>query len=174
MTTRSRRWLFGCGAVLFGLFIVFVLSPFGRLLIFAVQLQRERHNVPFEQPHFQALVEAVKARGIKPGEENIELRFDRMNDPRSLRLLGPSEYMRGREAGNVWASRDPNGKLTVIIVTKDLGHAGQFGYAYSEIPPQKVGKDEHLEFGELPNLRCTDADWKVAENWWQVVNCEMD
>ena len=98
-----------------------------------------------------------------------------MNDPQSLRLRGPSEYIpRGSEAGNVWAWRDPNGKLTVIIETKDLGHAGYFGYAYSEIPPQKFGEAEPLEFGEVPNLRCTKADWKVAENWWQVVNCDMD
>lgn len=141
------------------------------------QMQLEMHNVPFEQNRLQALVEAVEAMGVKSGEEEIEMRFDRMDDPQSLRLRrpGPSDYIpRGQEAGNVWASRDSNGNLTVIILTKDFGHAGQFGYAYSEIPPQEFGEGEPLEFGELPNLRCTTTDWKVAENWWQVANCDMD
>jgi hypothetical protein len=153
---------------------LFFLFPFGQLLIYAVQLQLERHNVPFDQHRLEAMVDAVKAWGIKPGED-FELRFDRMNDPRSLRFLPrwPVENIRrGKEGGDVWVSRDPNGKLTVIIETKDLGHAGQFGYAYSEIPPQKAGKDESLEFGENSNLRCTNAGWKVAANWWEVVNCE--
>ncbi len=173
--TRSRRWLLGCGAVFLGLLILFLLSPFGRILLWGIQLQRERHNVPFDQPRFQAMAEAVKAKGVKPGEEYIEMRFDRMNDPQSLRRLGPSEYIpRGRGAGNVWASRDANGKLTVIIETKDFGHAGEFGYAYSEIPPQKSGEPEPLSFGEVPNLRCTEPAGKVAENWWEVVTCELD
>jgi|GEM_PF-3051446 len=166
------RWLFvGCGVAVAGVLTAFALSPFGRGIIYFLFAKR---NVPFDQPRLEAVVEEVKARGIKPGEELL-FRLDNPKDAKSLRPRARDERIpRGRGAGNVWAAREPDGPLIVIIETSDWGHAGEYGYAYSEVRPHKTS-DGRFALGDLEdNLICTDPHADVAKNWWDVENCYMN
>jgi hypothetical protein len=119
------------------------------------------------------VVARVKRLGMKPGEM-IYLRLDNLAKPESLRTRNPNAYMRGQEAGNVWASRGAAGKFTVIVVTVDMGHAGSQGYGYSETPPHQERGRYSLDEDAEHSLSCTDPKHKVAENWWEVWSCEMD
>ena len=169
---RSSRWLLiGCGVIVVGIPIAFALSPIGRGILYFLFAKR---NVPFDRPRLQAVVEEVKARGIKPGDELL-FRLDNPKDPKSLRSRARDEHVpRGRGAGNVWAAREPGGSLIVLIETSDWGHAGEYGYAYSEVRPHKTS-DGRFVVGELEeNIICTDPGAEVANDWWEVANCDMD
>ena len=88
---------------------------------------------PFDRSRYEAVVEKARALVVKPGETKL-LRLDDLHDPGSLRLRRPGEgEARGQGAGNAWARKSPDGKLQVVIETRDLGHAGEYGFAYSEV-----------------------------------------
>lgn len=161
----------GCGVVVVGISIAFALSPDGRGVIHFLFTKR---NVPFDKPRLQAVVEEVRARGVKPGDELL-FRLDNPENPKSLRPRARNEYFpRGRGVGNVWATREPGGRLIVIIETSDWGHAGEYGYAYAEVRPHKTS-DGAFEIPELEeNMICTDPGAEVANHWWEVANCDMD
>jgi hypothetical protein len=130
-------------------------------------------NMAFDRKKMSDVVERVKRLGVKPGEM-IYLRLDNLADPESLHSRNRDTYMRGREAGNVWASRAPTGEFTVIVVTVDMGHAGSLGYGYSETPPHEERGQYSLDDDAEHSLSCTDLQHRVAENWWEVWSCEMD
>jgi len=129
--------------------------------------------IPFDAKTMNEVVANIRQRGIKPGE-TIYLRLGSLTAPASLHERNPATYMRGREAGNVWANRADNGELTVIVTTLDGGHAGSLGYAYSETPPPQASGQFALAEDAEHSLSCTDAHNKVAEKWWAVWSCEMD
>jgi hypothetical protein len=124
----------------------------------------------FDRSWCEAVVQQVRALGIAPGETR-ELRLDALRDPSSLRLRRPGEMpARGEGAGYVWAARTPDGKLAVVIETRDLGHAGEYGFAYTEAPAspkpyggnwQSLDVPGHLTF-VLPQMR-------IDDHWWEVV-----
>ena len=130
-------------------------------------------NIPFDQPTLSDVVARVKRLGVKRGQ-TVYLRMDRLGAPESLHTRNPDTYMRGQEAGNVWASRAASGELTVIVTTADYGHAGSLGYGYSETPPRASNGQLSLAEDAEHSLSCTDAQHKVAEKWWEVWSCEMD
>ena len=125
---------------------------------------------PFDRTRFEAVVKEVRLLGLKPGERR-RLRLDDLGDPKSLRALNQDEVIeRGRGAGNVWAESTSGGRLKVVIETRDLGHAGEYGFAYSDVPlaPQPFGDNwfcldlpGHLNL-VLPNMR-------IDDNWWEVL-----
>jgi hypothetical protein len=66
------------------------------------------------------------------------------------------------------------GDLKVVIVTRNLGHAGSYGFAYTDVPltpapdPKQPGGfsiDLPGEFGwAIPPVKIDDHWWKVGEN----------
>jgi len=130
-------------------------------------------NVPFDSKKMSDVVEGVKRLGMKPGEM-VYLRLDNLTDPASLHARNPNTYMRGQEAGNVWANRSTTGEYTVIVVTVDQGHAGSLGYGYSETPPYEERGQYSLDEDAEHSLKCTDPQHRVAEKWWEVWSCEAD
>ena len=109
----------------------------------------------------------MRAVGIRPGEK-LELRLDDLANPKSLRKFKPNEVLQGGDgAGLVWAEMTPEGKLKVVIETKDLGHAGYYGYAYTEAAPPKQVTD----WGgyDLPGP-LNGVDKKIDDHWWAVEN----
>ena len=71
----------------------------------------QRNAGTFDKPRFEAVVEEVRQRGLKPGE-SIELRLDDIHDPKSLRVRKANEvFDRGQGVGNVWATVTADGKL---------------------------------------------------------------
>jgi hypothetical protein len=125
---------------------------------------------PFDRPRWEAVVRRVDALGLMPGETR-ELRLDNLDEPMSLRPLRPGEGQeRGRGAGNVWAQKTPDGKLKVVIETRDLGHAGEYGFAYSEVPlsPTAFGGD-WLSLDVPGRLQLALPSMQIDDRWWEVV-----
>lgn len=156
-----------CGAVVLLILLVCAATPAGQLLV--LSLFEDRRG-PFDKPRFEAVVKEVQRRGLKPGER-LKLHLDRMDDPGSLRPQRTEDRDRGAGSGNVFAIRKPGGELIVVIETKDLGHAGEYGYAYSETHPAHQGYNNLFRLDAEENLSCTDPDWEVERNWWKVQAC---
>src|SRR5262249_55021345 len=117
-------------------------------------------------------VAKVRTFQLKP-DEPVTLRLDTLSDPQSLRLVKPNEIIqRGQGAGMVWAKINASGALKVIIATKDLGHAGEYGFAFSDTP-WELKPDEHSHgwytidspgksFMPMPEMKI-DAHWLRVE-----------
>lgn len=168
---RVRKWQLVAGCAVVALAIAVAAVPLGVAVLHRLIT---KPNISFKRSCLNADVAQVKARGVRPGGR-IELRLEDLCDPRSLRPRRPEDNERGKEAGNVWASRAPTGELTVIFETVDNGHAGRGGYVYSETPPEHE-QDGRYEVGgeESDYLGCTDPGHQLTDRWWEVWNCEMD
>jgi hypothetical protein len=148
-----------------------LLSPVGPLLVGITGLLAEQNSGPFDQAQFAAIVEQVEAIGIQPGE-SFELRLDDITNPKSLRTVKPNEFFdRGNGAGDVWAARAADGSLTVVIETRDLGHAGEYGFAYTGTSPPTPITDWGAT--DLPGP-LNRVDKKINDHWWAVENPLMD
>ena len=124
----------------------------------------------FDRGHFDAVVTQVRSMSLVAGEE-VQLRLDDPSDPTSLRLFKPGEtFHRGEGAGNVWASVDPDGMLKVVIETRDRGHAGEYGFAYSDVPltPQPFGGG-WLMIDVPGHINLVQPKMKIDDHWWEVL-----
>jgi hypothetical protein len=149
----------------------FLLFPVGPLLVMITGLFAEQNPGPFDKAAFAAIVQQVQVIGIQPGEE-LELRLDDMANPKSLRKVKPNEiFDRGSGAGSVWAERTADGKLKVVIETRDVGHAGTYGFAYTEASPPTQMTD--WDAYDLPGP-VNHVDKKIDDHWWAVQNPLMD
>ena len=146
-------------------------GSFGRRSSFLGWLLRQNAG-SFDRASCESVVQEVRAAGLVPGETK-EFRLDDRSDPRSLRLRRPGELVRrGDGAGSVWAEMTTDGRLMVVIETRDLGHAGEYGFAYSDAPLnsgpiggpwQPLALPGHLRLG-LPRMRIDDHWSEVAYN----------
>lgn len=125
----------------------------------------------FERGHFKEVVAQARALSPTAGGE-FELRLDDPHDPSSLRTLAPGEsFDRGQGAGHVWARVSPAGDLTVVIQTKDRGHAGESGYAYSDVPLVATVPSGAWSFLNVPGrLNQVQPKMQIDGQWWEVVN----
>jgi hypothetical protein len=121
----------------------------------------------FDRSRFEAIVEEARSRSIAPGE-TVALRVH----PGSSHLVETdSTLTRGAGRGRVWASRTKEGHLKVVIETNDLGHAGQYGFAYSDVALAPEPMDTNWSTIDVPSqLRIVDADGRIDEHWWRVLN----
>jgi hypothetical protein len=52
-----------------------------------------------------------------------------------------------------------------------LGHAGQYGFAYSEVPLTPERMDANWSTIDVPSqLQIVDDHSRIDEHWWRVVN----
>ena len=158
----------GCLVALTVLLVVLLFTPLGFFVL-------QQGAGTFDKPRFEAVVQEVRQRALKPGA-SIELRLDDIHDPKSLRVRKANEvFDRGQGVGNVWATVTADGKLKVVIETRDLGHAGQYGFAYSDAPltptPSSWGKDV-FELDVPGDLQAPAK--KIDDHWWEVYNLLMD
>ena len=141
---------------------VFISSPLGHAL--------RQNPGSFDRERFEAVVAQVRSMSLVPGEET-QLRLDDPSDPMSLRMLKPNEYFaRGQGAGSVWASVTPDGELKVVIETRDAGHAGEYGFAYSDVPlsPQPFGGG--WDSLDVPGrIHLVQPKMKIDDHWWEVL-----
>jgi len=124
----------------------------------------------FQPTRFEGIVEHVRAMGIRPGETR-QLRLDDLTDPKSLRSLKTGEaFARGQGAGSVWAEATVDGALKVVIETRDLGHAGEYGFAFSDtaLSPEPLG-DAWFALDLPGRLNLVLPRMQVNDHWWQVV-----
>lgn len=121
----------------------------------------------FDRRRLEAIVAEVRRLQIAPGQQ-VTLRLAKLDDPGSLRPAGDEPLVRGRGAGLVWAERTREGKLKVVIETRDLGHAGEYGYAYSEVPLRATPLDANWSTVDVPGtLNILEA--QIDEHWWSVL-----
>jgi hypothetical protein len=67
----------------------------------------------------------------------------KLSEPKQIgRVAAGLVLPQGSGAGHVWADLLPCGKQTVVIETRDLGHAGEYCFAYSilSITPNDTGQ----------------------------------
>jgi hypothetical protein len=145
--------LVGIGALVVGALELFVLPALGG----------------FDRRRFEAVVDEVRRRPLRPGEE-VALRLD-PNAPGPVHLVeAEEELVRGGGAGRVWAARTKEGHLKVVIETRDLGHAGEYGFAYSDVPLKLAPLDEHWSIVDVPGrLNIVAPDARIDDHWWAVL-----
>ncbi len=126
----------------------------------------------FDRESLEGVVTQVRLSGMKPGEQK-EFMLDDLSEPKTLHPIPNGRLLpRGHEAGHVWAEVSTEGKLKVVIETRDLGHAGEYGFAYSEIPltPKPSEIDRGWFSIDVPGrLNLVQPDMKVDDHWWKVV-----
>jgi hypothetical protein len=129
----------------------------------------DRSAGSFDRRRFEEIVAVVRIQPIKPGERS-EFRLDDFNVPTSLRPLRPGErFRRGQGVGLVWAERTKDGQLKVVVETRDAGHAGELGFAFSDVLLRPAPLDAHWSTVDLPGrLTVVDASSMIDEHWWQV------
>jgi len=123
----------------------------------------------FDRAHFNAVVDQVRGMSLEPGRE-IRLRLDNPADPASLRLVKPDEtFPRGAGAGCVWAKvSDDN--LVVVIETSDVGHAGEYGFAYSDVPLSSRPFGGGWFTIDVPGyINLVQPGMKIDDYWWKVL-----
>ncbi len=125
----------------------------------------------FHRAELEAVVRQVRAVGLVPGEER-RFKLDSVSDPKSLRPVEMSEYFpSGRGVGIVWAEMTANGNLKVAVMTRDLGHAGEYGFAYSDIPLSSQLFGDHWHSLDVPgSMTITLPSMRIDDNWWEVIN----
>jgi hypothetical protein len=162
-------WGAGCSAavVALGLVVYFALTftPLGWIL-----LPFQQNPGTFHRHRYEAVVEKVRTMNLSPGQVTA-LRLDDISSPQSLRLLKPEEsFERGQGAGCVWAEVSADGKLKVVIETNDMGHAGEYGFAYSDVPlVPRSSPPDWFELDVPSHLTYVQPDMKIDDHWWKVL-----
>ena len=125
-----------------------------------------RHQNPgaFDRLKMEAIVKRARLKHLAPDEQK-EYKLDKTAE------LGPVPDPPGEEdasggifyfKSHVFARVSKQGKLTVLIVTNDMNHAGTYGFVYSE-EPVKQG------LSEFDGWR---AEGQIDDHWWKVGNNE--
>lgn len=161
---RDRKFLgpgLGLFILMFGVGLSIRFSP--------LYITLRQNPGSFDRGHHEAIVARVRALNLAPSE-SITLRLDDPDEPKSLRLVKPDEqFARGQGVGNVWA-RSRHGHLTVVIETRDLGHAGEYGFAYSDEALSLEPFGEHWFTLDVPSkINIVQPDMKIDAHWWKVV-----
>lgn len=128
---------------------------------------------PFYRARFEEVVAEARRLPIPP-DDVVELRLDRLSDPRSLRPVRDDEvFGAGEGAGRVWAQRTVDGHMKVVIETQDSGHAGHYGFAFSDVPLKPEPRDDPSNWSriDVPGHLCiVMPDGKIDEHWWSVLS----
>lgn len=126
----------------------------------------------FDHQRFEAIVAEVRRRQLPTCATCvITFRLDDLSNPQSLRPWGAEETaQRGEGAGRVWANRTEDGKLKVVIETRDYGHAGEYGFAFSDVPLKKepfMGSSDWYRIDVPGDLYLVRE--QIDEHWWSVL-----
>ena len=142
--------------------MLLLLAPF---VAIGIHSWLEQTPGPFDRRHFDAIV--ARVRSMMPNQDGeVHFLLEDLNDPASLRQ---AEHPVSRDSsGNVWASMTPDGALTVVIMTRDLGHCGEYGFAYSDVPLTMQSDGSRPQFGVPGHPRF--AGQQIDEHWWEVLN----
>jgi hypothetical protein len=124
----------------------------------------------FDRERFTGVVEQVRLLELQPGQDHF-LRLDDLNDPQSIRHLKAGErFRRGQGAGNVWARRSSDNQLTVVIETRDQGHSGSYGFAYSDVPLSAKPFGKPWFTIDVPGpLTFVQPKMRIDDHWWKVL-----
>lgn len=169
-TQSAIRWT-ACLSILaficaVGLFLV---SPFG---LFVWQ-----NAGFFNRDRMEAIVAEVRAyEELAAGEEGEFLLRD-VTEPTAMQMVyvterpsdagtvklrrGPAyDSMMNPKGARVCAARSSTGALAVAICTRNMGHAGEYGFAYLE----------HDNLDVPGGMFMYEPESKVEEHWYRVLN----
>ena len=167
-----RKILTAVGLLGLGLLAVILFALFRTGLL---SLLFQQNPGRFDRPRFEAIVAQVRQASLKPDTEQ-QFYLDDLSDPKSLRPLSDEEAQKlliGKNAGHVWGQISTQGALKVVIQTRDLGHAGEYGFAYSDtaLTPQPMEGDDVWFRLDLPGrLYIVKPRMKIDTHWWKVLN----
>ena len=128
----------------------------------------------FHHQRFEAIVAEVRRRHPPTCTTcEVTFRIDDFSNPQSLRpwVRGEELVQRGEGAGRVWARWTEDGKLKVVIQTRDYGHAGEYGFAFSDVPLTKepfMGSSDWYGVDVPGDLFLVGE--QIDERWWSVLN----
>ena len=147
---------------------VYVLLTHTMLGLLLLPLSQNAGN--FDRERLSAVVDRVRKSGIKPGGHREFLLSSSM-DAASLRAANTRDHVIGEGVGRVWAEVASSGALMVVIETRDLGHAGEYGFAYSDAEPKPVANGEGFWKLDVPGpLNQVNPKSKIDAHWWAVEN----
>jgi hypothetical protein len=156
------------GVLVTRVMFAFVSHPFVKIMLW---LAVNRNPGPFQRQQFEAIVAQVRRMHLRPGEE-FEFQLDDFTHPESLRPLTKEEARRSLGEGRVWAALSHDGKLKVVIETRNLGHAGEYGFAYSDatlLPKPSGGDDGGCLVIDVPGpLNFVLPEMRIDDHWWKV------
>ena len=125
----------------------------------------------FERKRLEGLVAKIRSLGVKSDEETRTFEWNMDTD-----VLSPCPDS-ARDSvfykPYISALQTPSGKLKVIFVTRNLGHAGSYGFAYSDEP--WVPKPNYWYHGiydlDVPfHVNMTEPHMKIDDHWWKAYN----
>jgi len=161
LPARLQRRVWAC--IVFTLVSVFVLL---RLVFWP----GPQDAGPFHREHLESVVQRIRGFGVPAGQSR-HFRLDRLDDPRSLRDRRPEDPLgSGLGEGDVDARRQPDGSLVVVIQTRDHGHAGRYGFAYTEVPQNGTAVDNGWFLLDLPGYWIVRPPMRVDRHWWRVTS----
>lgn len=150
-------------------FLRLVMGFFSLVALLAVgvaiwQLKLKRHGgfeFRMHRDWYTRIVEAVQRNTAEHAGLSIFHASD-LSDPTSITVIPPEMPVpeRGKGAGHIWVSRSGD-LLTVWIETLDLGHAGEYGYAYSTTDQEPAW--DHDAWGERWQL-----EDRLEAHWWMI------
>ena len=155
----------GCGfaaIVLLGAAIVLL------LLLSSWASMPGRTDFMLHEGRYQAIIQAVEAQGIRMGEQR-EFFLRDPSSPASLQAVDPNETVdRGTGTGTVWIRRTGKSAYIVSILVADLGHAGLYGYLYSDVPLSVISDDSDATINAPGPMQ--QVQMQLNERWWVIYN----
>jgi hypothetical protein len=123
--------------------------------------RRPAEKYPFEKEIYENIVQKISKNDLG-GENTKFFKVDLSSKTGEIQEASQSAD-RGQARGEIFARRNKEGKLSVLIVTNDLGHDGMFGFMFSqEISGSTLGA--YFPF----------SGWALQEDlgdsWWRVIN----
>ena len=121
----------------------------------------------WQRSSLNSIVATVKSLALPPGE--YAFKVDANLSPGSLRRVKNRVEMRGLDGAiTLQLHKSIDGGDVIVLVTRDSGHAGMYGYVYADdthafenaVPDEEIEGAEPLLF---LNSRC-DAHWWTAYN----------
>jgi hypothetical protein len=166
---KMRWWLnaLTLTAVAVGFFVCLPAIVF--YLYFVVSIGMEQNPGPFDRPRLEHIVQQVRQQDFE-GEQTFVL-----DAAGNLKKLQDDAYGSGYPSlPTIYASRASDGTLRVTIVTVDLGHAGMYGFLYSDriLRLEPDSNTHNLVILDVPGLNPTTFEEEIDDHWWKVFDNE--
>jgi hypothetical protein len=154
---------------------VVVLPLSGNALVAAL-LWSGTNPGPFDRPRMERIVAQVRQLDLK-GSGEFYLNLSGKISPGTDKMALSRSLWEAITRKDYWieAERDDDGTLSVVIITRNLNHAGAYGFAYSD----KILKPQPDEFSygglslDVPSgVHETDQNGKIDDHWWKVANTQ--
>lgn len=121
----------------------------------------------FQRAPMEAIVGLIRREAIPPHAEKEYFIADL-----SAPILAPFDpNSQSDRPGHIWVRKAWDGTLTVVVLTKYAGHAGSYGFAYSDRSLLPRAEGEGWSRLDVPGtLFLVEPSMKIDAHWWEVLN----